>query len=44
MKALVEGEARKMPAPGVVVCPDGRDEKRRKTIVDNQSRTYARTI
>ena len=35
MKGLVEGEARKMPTSGVVVRPHGRDEKRRKRIVDN---------
>jgi hypothetical protein len=33
---LVEGDARKMPTPGVVLRPDGRDEKRRKRIVDNE--------
>jgi len=36
VKALVEGEARKMPAPGVVVCPDGRDEKRGKRTVESE--------
>jgi deoxyadenosine/deoxycytidine kinase len=33
---LVEGEAKKMPTPGLVVRLDGRDEKRRKRIVDNE--------
>ena len=33
---LVEGEAKKMPTPGLVVRLEGRDEKRRKRIVDNE--------
>ena len=39
MKGLVElvkGEAKKMPTPGLVVRLEGRDEKRRKRIVDNE--------